>query len=123
MRVHAPNQFSAEGPLAPILTPVGTYQANGGDPRYVLKVRGSLRVYRGHELCRVPTLLDIYPDPAHWRLNFPRSRGRVDSMAAGAWLIAACVKAGQCDLPDDLKPRPIGRQRGWKKGVDFAKPA
>lgn len=96
-------------PSGPLFLPLGWFAAVGGAPRYFIEVRGEVRSYRGWELASLATLLDLWPDAAHWRRCFPRSTSKIDTKAAAAHLVEICHRAGLYTPPDRLRPRPSGR--------------
>ncbi len=82
--------------IAPLFECLGHYRVRGGMPRYVLRVRGEVRVFRAIEMHGLAFLLDLYPDHEHWRRLFPLSGSRkVDTKAALSWFIRECAAAGE----------------------------
>lgn len=92
----------------PLFTTLGYLDQPGCLKRYVLEVRGDVRLYRASELLSVNSLLEIHPDEGHWSRNFPSKYyhgNRIDKCAACAAIIRACLEAGPYDLPEHLRPK------------------
>ena len=80
------------------------------------RATGRVLGLRPSQLCNVSTLMAIHPDAEHWRRGF-RESGRgtgIDSVKAGAWLLAECYAAGEMLPPEEARIRKPGRPR---KGV------
>ena len=90
---------------------LGWAQAKGSEPRFAFKTPAGLVVLRSRDIMALSGLALLCPDLSVWRRYFPRGRGRVDSAAAGAFLIGQCRAAGLCELPPELAPRPAGRPK------------
>lgn len=84
--------------IRPVYRCLGVRRSRTGYPRYIIEVNGQVRSYRGVDMSSLNFLRDIYPDPNHWRLLFPRRvRSGIDVHEAAGWFVKECEKAGAYD--------------------------
>lgn len=81
---------------------LGVYSPPRGDRSYVYAVPGEIRAYRVNELGGVQFLLDVWPDPDHWRALYPKGRDKIDGLRARAAIMRECVEAGPYVPPPEL---------------------
>lgn len=73
---------------------LGHYEFKGS-ARYVVRVfDGRVLHLRSPVLASLDGLLQVYPDIDHWRRNYPRGRGKVDTYRACSDVVTACTLAG-----------------------------
>lgn len=93
-----PDYLHHEAPIhrvAPIWRALG-YQHTKHGKRYWLTIGTRTRAYRAGEMYGLSFLVDVYPDPEHWRRIFPYGEGRrINTGAALAYFIKQCEDAGE----------------------------
>lgn len=94
MYIHSQPSMTLQEAVKPIYTPLG-YTRERTEPRYWFNIQGLIVSYRGPELVNIGTLLSIFPDAEHWRVHYPRRKGKsIDTTVAAAALIKSCMQAG-----------------------------
>ena len=96
--------------ITPLYQCLGYFRYPSGEVRYYISVRDEVRCYRARDMIGLGFLFELYAYPGYWAMHFPaQTRTRIDTREAGAWFVRECVKLGEYDPPEGLKPRGVGR--------------